>query len=95
MIYAPISQFRSDLLQYALEDTVVIVRNSKPVGVYISFVEWQKIQELLKQTVSETDFNIASVENFWQNTNTKLKQIKAKASAILTQDEIDRLSYVS
>jgi PHD/YefM family antitoxin component YafN of YafNO toxin-antitoxin module len=97
MIYAPISQFRKDLLEYSQtkNETVVIVRNSKPVGVYISFEEWQKIQLLLQSTISKSSLNKASVESFWSNTNTKLKKIKAKPGKVLTQDEIDNLSYVS
>ena len=95
MIYAPISQFRNDLMQYTQEDTVVIVRNSKPVGVYISFEEWQKIQQLLQNTISENSLNKASVESFWENTNTKLKKIKSKTGKVLSQEEIDKLSYVS
>jgi len=97
MIYAPISQFRKDLLEYtqAKNDTVVIVRNSKPVGVYISFDEWQKIQQLLQSTISESSLNKASVESFWANTNIKLKKIKAKPGKVLSQEEIDNLSYVS
>ena len=96
MIYAPISQFRKDLLEYtqSKNDTVVIVRNSKPVGVYIYFEEWQKIQQLLRRTISESSLNKASVKKFWENTNTKLKKIKAKPGKVLSQADIDNLSYV-
>jgi hypothetical protein len=82
-------------MQYTQEDTVVIVRNSKPVGVYISFEEWQKIQQLLQNTISESSINKTAVENFWENTNAKLKKIKSKTGKVLSQEEIDKLSYVS
>ena len=97
MIYVPISQFRKDLLEYTQtkNDTVVIVRNSKPVGVYISFDEWQKIQLLLQSTISESSLNKGSVESFWGNANAKLKKIKSKPGKVLSQEEIDTLSYVS
>jgi PHD/YefM family antitoxin component YafN of YafNO toxin-antitoxin module len=97
MIYAPISQFRKELLEYTQtkNDAVVIVRNSKPVGVYISFEEWQKIQQLLQSTVSESSLNTTAVANFCGNTNTKLKKVKSKSGKVLNQGAIDELSYVS
>ena len=70
-------------------DGVVVVRNSKPVGVYVPFHKWEEIQTLIANNNSQN--KEVDVDNFWVAAKQKLAG-KGK-SKVLTQEEIDKLSY--
>jgi PHD/YefM family antitoxin component YafN of YafNO toxin-antitoxin module len=93
MIQKSISDFRQHFLEIAKNNQnaegVLILRNYKPIGVYLSYEKWQEIESILaEQQQVAKEINMTE---FWAETKKKLKN-KSRDS-VLTQEEIDRLSY--